>query len=151
LFASFLALAPTAATAVSITSVSLSPDPPLALEPFALQIDFSYNSNCESPIGPGTPTTGPDSVSLDYFFNTGIVICEVQDPLASFQDQVPIGSLPAGDYTYTVTLRDASGAPVGGKPGGAYTGQFTVVPEPSVALLFASGLLALAIAGKARR
>jgi hypothetical protein len=144
--ASFVALAPTAAATMFIADVSLSPDPPLALEPFALQVDFSYSSSCDILSGGGTPTTAPGSVTVDYFFSSSGDLCQILDPPAPYQDEVPIDPLPVGDYTFTVNLSGGLKPVVQ-----VYTGQFTVVPEPSVALLVASGLLGLAIAGKAGR
>jgi len=168
--AALLALAPTTATAASIadvismplptstsiTSVTLSPDPPIALDPFSLVIEGNFNSSCQAIIGAETPITAPGTVSVDYIYHQSAVVgCNV-GASSPFHEAVPIGPLAQGDYNLTVNLYERVGCfSCPDEPTRTlvqvYTDQLTVVPEPSVALLFASGLLGLAIAGKAGR
>jgi hypothetical protein len=64
---------------------------------------------------------------------------------------VPYGELTELSGRLTGTL--ASGESIGNifyQGGGAYTGTIRLVPEPSTALLFALGLVGLAVGGRRR-
>jgi hypothetical protein len=118
--------------AASLGSVTLSPDPPIEFAPFSVLIGIYYNSSCESIIGAGPPTAGPDFVNIDCFLGC-VGTCEMckHQPPSFSEVEVPVTPLYQGDYTLTVNLE-----------GEVYTDQFTVVPEPPAVELLDGKLVA---------
>ena len=103
--ASFLAVALTAATAdvmadpiplppppqFGITSVILSPDPPIALDPVSLLIDGNYDSTCQSVLGAEAPITAPGTIGVNYVVGVPDLkssICHAF-PDSHFHEEVP--------------------------------------------------------------
>lgn len=127
LIALLVGLAPTIATAASVTDVTLSPDPPVEYASFSLLIDLSYNSSCERYDRASPPTTLPGSVTVDVWFGAP-GMCRVQPP-SFIQIEVPVGPLHQGVYTLTVNAIVCGVGGCSGKPY-VYPDYFTVVPEP---------------------
>lgn len=131
-----------AAQAYLINSVSVLPPTPTTATPVSLDVFMTTPGTPAFLFAPTTTSLNGNSFSVGVFLDSGPLTA-----LDTLTETVPLGTLPAGAYNYTVTLHPAMDVPFG-RDMRVVMGAFTVVPEPSALVL---GLVAATTSLMVRR
>lgn len=120
-----------AASSVSINSVDVIPEQPLEIDIITFDIS-GLASTMPSWVEYDQFTQNETSLQLDLYVNRGILYA-----ISDWTYSKDISPLPAETYTLEVRAFDCRL----GTLEGAYTVDFTVMPEPATLVLFGLGLL----------
>lgn len=134
---------PASALTVWINAVDVLPTPPIrSLDDVSLEIALGSATIDLYLVSPTVVDIFGNSISVDVYAD---VTCKGICPTVvdNLTEIVPLGTFSPGTYDFSVTSYHVGGDTV-------VNGSFTVVPEPSTALLLRFGLVALA-AGRRRR
>ena len=122
-----------AGQAYRIDEVLVNPALPNTSTPVNFDVKMTTPSAPAFLFSPTTKSINGYDISVNVYLDSGLLTV-----LDTLNENVPLGLLPSGTYSYTVTLFPSMDIPFG-RGQRVVTGSFNVVPEPSSLVL---GLLA---------